>query len=175
MDRRPECRVYFDPLPYRGRHRAGGPGPPPAVSGDGPDEPLAEDTAYTLEVDGIEGFGTTALDAPVQQSYRTGRRLVAPPSAVPPAFEEVYREVLAPLQQEKTLVLLVEDDGEGFDPQEVMRAGDEQCLGLMGTQERAALVHGELRIESAPGKGTPVKVTVPHAREMDDDSNPDRG
>lgn len=56
----------------------------------------------------------------------------------------------------------VADDGRGFHPVHVVSKGDkERGLGLFGMQERAALVGGAVQIESAPGRGTTVRVTVP--------------
>ncbi|HSN77088.1 MAG TPA: GAF domain-containing sensor histidine kinase [Anaerolineae bacterium] len=53
--------------------------------------------------------------------------------------------------------LLVADDGSGFDPDDVA-AGR---FGLLGLNERARLLHGQLRLETSPGKGTCVEVVVP--------------
>lgn len=56
------------------------------------------------------------------------------------------------------VLLIVEDDGVGFD------AGDRnsapQGFGMLGMQERAALVGATLEIESAVGKGTTVLVRM---------------
>jgi PAS domain S-box-containing protein len=57
------------------------------------------------------------------------------------------------------LVLIVEDNGTGFEPAEVT-AGDH--LGLAGMQERAEMVGGSLVIESSPGSGTTVYVELPY-------------
>ena len=57
------------------------------------------------------------------------------------------------------VVLIVEDDGKGFDPG---RAVDgERGMGLVSMRERAAQVGGALEIESRPGAGTTVYVRVP--------------
>jgi two-component system sensor histidine kinase UhpB len=58
------------------------------------------------------------------------------------------------------VVACVADDGEGFPVDEVMRSR-ERGLGLFGMQERLALVHGQLVIDSAPGQGTRVRARVP--------------
>jgi PAS domain S-box-containing protein len=52
------------------------------------------------------------------------------------------------------VLLIVEDDGAGFDTAAVRSAGE--GFGLLGMQERAALVGATLEIESAVGKGTTV-------------------
>ena len=59
-------------------------------------------------------------------------------------------------------LLIVEDDGEGFDVAQVRASVQERGrLGLYGMEERASLVGGRLTVESAPGSGTTVVVEVP--------------
>jgi signal transduction histidine kinase len=66
------------------------------------------------------------------------------------------------LRQSREVTLLVEDDGQGFDP---ARAPAGRGLGLTGMRERASLVGGEYMIESRPGEGTTVRVRIPLGRE----------
>ncbi|MEU8033722.1 GAF domain-containing sensor histidine kinase [Streptomyces sp. NPDC049099] len=56
-------------------------------------------------------------------------------------------------------VLRVTDDGNGFDPKAVRRAG--RHLGLVSMRDRASGVGGALSVESAPGKGTTIEMEVP--------------
>ncbi|MGW0184744.1 GAF domain-containing sensor histidine kinase [Streptomyces sp. NPDC003362] len=56
-------------------------------------------------------------------------------------------------------VLRVTDDGSGFDPRQVRRAG--RHLGLVSMRDRAGGVGGRLTVESAPGKGTTIEMEVP--------------
>jgi two-component system, NarL family, sensor histidine kinase UhpB len=59
--------------------------------------------------------------------------------------------------------LRVRDDGEGFDPGAVTRAGVDGPgghLGLTGMAERARLAGGELDVRSAPGGGTTVSLRI---------------
>ncbi|GIU93908.1 MAG: histidine kinase [Gaiellaceae bacterium] len=56
----------------------------------------------------------------------------------------------------KAVIVVIEDDGVGFDPEEP-GAG----LGLAGMRERLALVGGRLRLETAPGRGTTIAAEVP--------------
>ncbi|MEY9489528.1 signal transduction histidine kinase [Streptomyces calvus] len=56
-------------------------------------------------------------------------------------------------------VLRVSDDGNGFDPRAVRRAG--RHLGLVSMRDRASGVGGRLTVESAPGKGTTIEMEVP--------------
>ncbi len=57
------------------------------------------------------------------------------------------------------IVLIVEDDGAGFDLEDPL--AKDKGLGLLGMRERAALVGGKIQIESAPDKGTSIFVRVP--------------
>ncbi|MFI5974274.1 GAF domain-containing sensor histidine kinase [Streptomyces sp. NPDC051452] len=56
-------------------------------------------------------------------------------------------------------VLRVTDDGGGFDPGAVRRAG--RHLGLVSMRDRASGAGGALTVESAPGKGTTIEMEVP--------------
>ncbi|MQS08228.1 GAF domain-containing sensor histidine kinase [Streptomyces alkaliphilus] len=56
-------------------------------------------------------------------------------------------------------VLRVVDDGTGFDPGAVRRAG--RRLGLVSMRDRAQAVGGSLTITSEPGRGTVVEMEVP--------------
>ena len=51
--------------------------------------------------------------------------------------------------------LAVQDDGQGFDAERT------RGLGLLGMRERVARLHGSFDIDSSPGKGTRVTVTLP--------------
>ncbi len=57
--------------------------------------------------------------------------------------------------------LSVADDGRGFDPQAVPRAGDGRGLGLMGMQERTELLGGTWKITSRPQAGTRIEAVIP--------------
>ncbi|HEY5620020.1 MAG TPA: PAS domain-containing protein [Vicinamibacterales bacterium] len=57
-----------------------------------------------------------------------------------------------------SVLLIIEDDGVGFDP--AASAGAGQGFGLVGMQERAGLVGAMLEIESSAGKGTTVFVRM---------------
>jgi signal transduction histidine kinase len=62
----------------------------------------------------------------------------------------------------RTVVLIVEDDGCGFEVDRLLHGKlDERWLGLSGMRERAQLLEGKLTIESAPGVGTRVFVEIP--------------
>jgi signal transduction histidine kinase len=64
---------------------------------------------------------------------------------------------------EDNIYLRVEDNGEGFNTDEVMKKkpGKPTAWGLLGMAERALLVGGTCNIFSHPGKGTLIEVNVP--------------
>jgi signal transduction histidine kinase len=62
---------------------------------------------------------------------------------------------------ETAVNLAIHDDGRGFDPGSVLRTGPGRAWGLIGIQERATLAGGNLLIDSEPGWGTVILVTVP--------------
>jgi len=68
---------------------------------------------------------------------------------------------------EGDLILTVEDNGVGFDP-EALAAEQEsgKHLGLMAIRERAELLGGELTIHSTPGMGTRIVVRIPTVSEV---------
>ncbi|MFC4497221.1 GAF domain-containing sensor histidine kinase [Streptomyces ovatisporus] len=55
--------------------------------------------------------------------------------------------------------LRVTDDGRGFDPKAVRKAG--RHLGLVSMRDRAGCVGGRLTVESEPGKGAVIELEVP--------------
>jgi signal transduction histidine kinase len=60
-----------------------------------------------------------------------------------------------------TVLVTIEDDGRGFQPEDLGRRDRPRGLGLLGIQERATLLQGTLRIESRPGAGTRLIVELP--------------
>ncbi|MCL4535332.1 MAG: histidine kinase, partial [Bacteroidetes bacterium] len=60
------------------------------------------------------------------------------------------------------ITTVVEDDGSGFDVDDVLRPGSRpQSLGLLGIRERVTLLGGTFDIKSQPGRGTRLTVEVP--------------
>lgn len=60
------------------------------------------------------------------------------------------------------LVLQIEDNGRGFDPDSVkLVEGQTRGLGLLSMKERAALSGGTYQLRSAPGQGTCITVSWP--------------
>jgi PAS domain S-box-containing protein len=59
------------------------------------------------------------------------------------------------------VVLIIEDDGVGFEPGVDRPRTTSKGLGLIGMRERTALLGGTLEIESRPGGGTTIYVRIP--------------
>jgi signal transduction histidine kinase len=60
-------------------------------------------------------------------------------------------------QEGGRIIVTVQDDGSGFDPERV------RGLGLLGMEERARHLGGTFQIDSQPGRGTLLRVTLPLA------------
>jgi PAS domain S-box-containing protein len=61
-------------------------------------------------------------------------------------------------KQRDRLVLLIRDNGRGFDQASPSLS---KSLGLLGMRERAAILGGQVNISSAPGQGTTVTAWIP--------------
>jgi two-component system, NarL family, sensor histidine kinase UhpB len=124
-----------------------------------------------------EALERLALDVSRSQGFvvdlhSTGPRLPRLPEALEIALYRMTQEALtnatkhaAPkavsilIHRTPTQVrLVVEDDGKGFDAAEIL---SEAQLGLVGMRERAHLVGGSMTLESSPGRGTTICISVP--------------
>jgi PAS domain S-box-containing protein len=63
-------------------------------------------------------------------------------------------------RRDGSLLVIVEDDGIGFDADLARESGH---LGLLGMEERTEMLGGTLTVESQPGRGTTLFVEVPYA------------
>ncbi len=63
--------------------------------------------------------------------------------------------------QDSVVQIVIQDDGCGFDAGQVLGNGAGRGFGLLGMQERATLAEGTFRVDSQPGCGTCVTVTMP--------------
>jgi signal transduction histidine kinase len=57
----------------------------------------------------------------------------------------------------------IKDDGKSFQVERILRAKGNKRLGLLGMRERVEMVGGTFCVESAPGRGTIVRVEIPFA------------
>jgi signal transduction histidine kinase len=59
------------------------------------------------------------------------------------------------------VIMMIEDDGNGFDPVALGQNKGKRHLGLISMRERAEILGGTLDIYTAPGKGTTIQVQIP--------------
>ncbi len=80
---------------------------------------------------------------------------------------------LSVIREGDRVTMRVHDDGRGFDPAAAApNTATGRGLGLLSMRERASLLGGSVRIESAPGAGTTVEATLPLRAVPDDDQRP---
>ena len=65
------------------------------------------------------------------------------------------------LPGKQLLRMIIRDDGVGFDPSVVLAGVGKGTFGLAGMRERAESLEGELFIDSTPGAGTCIQMTIP--------------
>jgi len=57
-------------------------------------------------------------------------------------------------------MLRIEENGIGF-PAEKLMQDPSKSIGLNGMTERVALFNGSFKLRSSPGKGTPIRASIP--------------
>jgi len=78
------------------------------------------------------------------------------------------------LERDDRISIEIEDDGKGFSPESLPPpAARERGLGLLGMRERVELFGGTIELDSAPGSGTRIAVTVPVVQEAGHEQHPD--
>ena len=66
--------------------------------------------------------------------------------------------------RDSTLHCIIQDDGVGFSPEFAQQAVKRKGLGLVAMQERLNAIGGIIQFESAPMRGTTIRVSLPDAR-----------
>ena len=106
-----------------------------------------------LQVDVLANIGGERLPESVETTlYRIVQEAVTNVAK----HAEANRLSVTLTRKGSSVVVIVEDDGKGFDA-----AGPSDGLGLLGMRERLALVGGTLRIETAADSGTTIAAEVP--------------
>ena len=101
-------------------------------------------------------FGSGGGGGPASVSFQTFSRL--PESTA--SRVDVFLE-----SRDGYLVLVVEYDGVGFDPEHA--ATRERGIGLLGMRERAGLIGAQFELESRSGKGASIFVRYAPAADID--------
>jgi signal transduction histidine kinase len=66
------------------------------------------------------------------------------------------------LRQGTEVIMRIADNGQGFDPTDALADGTSRgSYGVVSMRERSEALGGQLRIDSAPGEGTTITVTLP--------------
>jgi signal transduction histidine kinase len=107
----------------------------------------------SVEVDLEIGIGDERLPADVET---TMYRIVQEALTNIAKHADATRISILLTRKERAVVVVVEDNGGGFDPSDA-NAG----LGLTGMRERVTLLSGRLRVEASPDRGTTVAAEVP--------------
>jgi signal transduction histidine kinase len=76
------------------------------------------------------------------------------------------RQRVSVVRRGASIELTVSDDGHGFDPQRVLASEEDVGVegghfGLRGIQDRVEMLGGTFALESAPGRGTTLTVSLP--------------
>lgn len=141
----------------------------PVVEGSALGAALAELTARFAERTGIAaGYTHSGADLELD-----GERAAQVLRIVQEALQNVERhanagnvEVRSARASDGALSFWVRDDGRGFDPSSPPSSANGGGFGLNSLRERARLAGAALLIESAPGCGTRVSVSLPSAEEI---------
>lgn len=122
---------------------------------------IREAHALPIEVEAVSEGGESHLDPDAELAlYRIVQEAL---SNVVRHAEATKARVVIERRDGRTVVV-VEDDGRGFEPEGEADPGG-RGLGLVGMAERARYLGGRVDIESASGEGTRVTVEVPRARD----------
>ena len=80
------------------------------------------------------------------------------------------------IHRDREILLAIEDDGRGFDPDDIVIYGSSRRhLGLTSMRERIALMNGTLEIDSAPGEGTRLLARMPFVAAEPENGNGTNG
>jgi two-component system NarL family sensor kinase len=113
---------------------------------------------WSAEGDTTASFELVGESRPLPVRIETGLYRMAQEALANVRRHAAARHVTLRLETvPRSVRLLIEDDGQGFDPEQV-RAGS---YGLMGLNERARLLGGTFRLESGLGAGTRLEVALP--------------
>ncbi|MBV5342751.1 hypothetical protein JZU68_03750, partial [bacterium] len=62
---------------------------------------------------------------------------------------------------DRSIHLIIVDDGQGFDPEHAFSVDGNPHFGLKIIRERAEILGGRLEVHSAPGSGTRIDIFIP--------------
>ena len=109
-----------------------------------------------LEVDGMRDRLSSEMEVALFRTIQEGLTNILKHSQASQALVSIS------LVSNRVLVM-VEDNGVGFNVAQVLGSTGRRALGLFGIEERVGLLGGDLQIQSEEGKGTKLKISVPPA------------
>ena len=117
----------------------------------------------TFQLDGPEApFGAdSTTHEPSDEIAQALVRIAQGALANVRAHAQAHSAVLTLGLWEEQTTLDIFDDGRGFDPAKLEAAGETGGYGFTSLRERATALGGTLTIDSAPGEGTVINVSIP--------------
>lgn len=111
----------------------------------------------------VEGAG--ALDNLPEPARVAALRITQEALTNAAKYAHATRAVVRVERQNGSLSLVIEDDGQGFDPAQTVPHGDghRPGIGLTGMRERAESLGGRLDVSAAPGRGVTICARLPVA------------
>lgn len=104
-------------------------------------------------------FSMPQPDLNLSDTTKTGLFRIFQESLTNVARHADAKKVEVKLQQQNgNVILSIKDDGKGFDKE---KAANKKTLGILGMEERSFMMGGSYQINSKPGEGTLVIVSVP--------------
>lgn len=132
------------------------------------------DIAQAGLASGLEQLATDLEHRGITVGLHTDHADTAPPDAAQllyRAAQEITRNIATHSGAEHVEItcglgptsahLVVDDDGRGFDAQQLAERTDAGHVGLRGIGDLVRDAHGRLRLRSAPGQGTRIEIEVP--------------
>jgi signal transduction histidine kinase/ligand-binding sensor domain-containing protein len=104
------------------------------------------------QIDSIDGLFTENEEISIYRIVQESVNNIIKHAGASKAVVEIKRGV-------KEVSITIRDNGKGFDMATL--DAERRTLGLVGLKERAQLLKGEIVIDSKPGAGTSIHVTVP--------------
>jgi signal transduction histidine kinase len=120
---------------------------------------LAQTAKETAEREGSTVDTDLVADVAVPASTQEAMLRVLREAVINAARHGGATHITVELREDPTLCLSVRDDGRGFDVARATAATGHH--GLRGMAQRVEGIGGELSIDSEPGRGTQIRVTVP--------------
>jgi two-component system, NarL family, sensor histidine kinase UhpB len=115
---------------------------------------VARRTGLVIKVEGLPGRLPSVVETTLYRVAQEALTNVTRHARATTACLRLERE-------DRAIRCAIKDDGIGFDVPGILARRGEHGLGLIGIRERVVSLAGTVQIESAPGCGTTLLVTIP--------------